>query len=84
MNARTLRALAPLVAVAVVLVVPLLVTDRFLLKVFTFAGVNALVVVGLALLFGYAGWSAWGTPPSWASAPTPARSARWSSAGRGC
>ena len=55
MNARTLRALAPLVAVAVALVVPLLVTDRFLLKVFTFAGVNALVVVGLALLFGYAG-----------------------------
>ena len=30
-------------------------TDRFLLKVFTFVGINALVVIGLALLFGYAG-----------------------------
>jgi branched-chain amino acid transport system permease protein len=55
MNARTLRALAPLVAVAVVAVLPLVVTDRFLLKVFSFAGVNVVVVVGLALLFGHAG-----------------------------
>lgn len=55
MNARTLRALAPLIAVAIALVVPLVVSDRFLLKVFTFCGVNALVVIGLALLFGYAG-----------------------------
>jgi branched-chain amino acid transport system permease protein len=55
MNARTLRALAPLVVVAFVAVLPLLVTDRFLLKVFTFAGINALVVIGLALLFGHAG-----------------------------
>lgn len=55
MSSRTLRALAPLVAALVVVAVPLVVTDRFLLKVFTFAGVNALVVVGLALLFGHAG-----------------------------
>ena len=55
MNARTLRALAPLVMVAVVALLPLFVTDRFLLKVFTFAGINALVVIGLALLFGHAG-----------------------------
>jgi branched-chain amino acid transport system permease protein len=55
MNGRTLRALAPLVVVVVVAVLPLLVTDRFLLKVFTFAGINALVVIGLALLFGHAG-----------------------------
>lgn len=55
MTARTLRALAPLLAAALVAVVPLLVTDRFLLKVFTFAGINALVIVGLALLFGHAG-----------------------------
>ncbi len=55
MNGRTLRALAPLVAVAVVAVLPLAVTDRFLLKVFTFAGINVLVVIGLALLFGHAG-----------------------------
>lgn len=54
-GARTLRALAPLVIAVVVAVLPLVVTDRFLLKIFTFAGVNALVVVGLALLFGYAG-----------------------------
>jgi branched-chain amino acid transport system permease protein len=34
---------------------PLFVADRFLLKIFTFAGINALVVIGLALLFGHAG-----------------------------
>ncbi len=37
---------------------PLLATGsdaRYVLKVFTFVGVNALVVLGLALLFGYAG-----------------------------
>jgi len=39
----------------VVALLPFLVTDRFLLKIFTFAGINALVVAGLALLFGYAG-----------------------------
>ncbi len=38
-----------------VAVMPFLITDRFLLKIFTFAGINALVVAGLALLFGYAG-----------------------------
>ena len=55
MDTRTLRALAPLLTAAVVAVLPLLVTDRFLLRVFTFAGINALVVTGLALLFSYAG-----------------------------
>lgn len=55
MGGRTLRSLAPLLVVAVVAVLPLVVTDRYLLRVFTFAGINALVVVGLALLFGYAG-----------------------------
>lgn len=49
------RLLIPLVLAAVVASVPLYVTDRFLLKIFTFAGINTLVVVGLALLFGYAG-----------------------------
>jgi branched-chain amino acid transport system permease protein len=34
---------------------PLFVTDRFVLKVLTFIGINAIVVTGLALLFGYAG-----------------------------
>ena len=55
MDTRTLRALAPLLTAAVVAVLPLLVTDPFLLRVFTFAGINALVVTGLALLFSYAG-----------------------------
>ncbi len=55
MKTRTLTALAPLVVVAAAAVLPLLVTDRFLLKVFTFAGINVLVVIGLALLFGHAG-----------------------------
>jgi branched-chain amino acid transport system permease protein len=55
MGARTLRTLAPTVAVVVVAILPLLVTDRYLLKILTFAGINALVVVGLALLFGHAG-----------------------------
>ncbi len=41
--------------VVLLAVLPLVVQDRFLLKVFTFVGLNALVVVGIALLFGYAG-----------------------------
>lgn len=46
--------LVGLICVAIA-VAPLVVTDRFLLKVFTFTGINALVTIGLALLFGYAG-----------------------------
>lgn len=42
-------------AVATVLVLPLLGADRYVLKVLTFVGVNTLIVLGLALLFGYAG-----------------------------
>lgn len=42
-------------AFAAVLAFPLLVDDRFLLKVGTYVGINALVVAGLAVLFGYAG-----------------------------
>jgi branched-chain amino acid transport system permease protein len=49
------RLIVPVVLAVLVAVVPLLVSDRFLLKIFTFAGINALVVIGLALLFGYAG-----------------------------
>jgi branched-chain amino acid transport system permease protein len=45
-----------LAALAVlVLSVPLFVTDRYLLKVFMFVGLNVITVAGLALLFGYAG-----------------------------
>jgi ABC-type branched-subunit amino acid transport system permease subunit len=55
MGARTLKfALVALAAVAV-LVLPLLVDDRFLLKVLTYVGLNVIVVTGLSLLFGYAG-----------------------------
>lgn len=52
---RTLRTLVPFAAAALIAATPLFVTDPFLLKVFTFVGMNTLVIVGLALLFGYAG-----------------------------
>lgn len=55
MGGRALRTFVPVAVVAALAVLPLLVTDRFFLKIFTFAGINALVVIGLALLFGYAG-----------------------------
>jgi branched-chain amino acid transport system permease protein len=42
-------------AAVLIAAVPLMVADRFVLKVLTFVGINAIVVVGLALLFGYAG-----------------------------
>jgi branched-chain amino acid transport system permease protein len=35
--------------------VPLLVTDRYLLRIFTLVGLNLIVVAGLSLLFGYTG-----------------------------
>lgn len=40
---------------ALVFAVPLLTSDRYLLKVLTFVGVNVIIVTGMALLFGYAG-----------------------------
>lgn len=52
---KTVRALAPYLAALLVAVGPFLTDDRFLLKVLTFVGLNALVIVGLALLFGFAG-----------------------------
>ena len=55
MRASMVRKTAPLLAVVVVAVLPLVVSDRFLLKIFTYAGLNVLVVTGLALLFGYGG-----------------------------
>lgn len=55
MSGRALRSLAPWVAALLIAAVPLVMTDRFLLKVFTFVGLNALVMVGMALLFGHAG-----------------------------
>lgn len=52
---RLLRFVPAAVLTIVVAVLPFVVADRFLLKVFTFVGLNALTAVGLALLFGYAG-----------------------------
>lgn len=48
------RAVAAAVAVLVA-AMPLLVTDRYLLKVLTFVGINVIIVTGMSLLFGYAG-----------------------------
>jgi branched-chain amino acid transport system permease protein len=55
MGLKRIRLLVPLLALIAVAVLPVLVSDRFLLKVFTYVGINVLVVTGLALLFGYAG-----------------------------
>lgn len=58
MRARPPKALvtaAVAVGVALVAALPLVVADRFLIKVLTFAGIDVIVVTGLALLFGYAG-----------------------------
>lgn len=46
---------AAVITALLVATLPLWMVDRFLLKVFTFVGLNALVVVGMTLLFGYAG-----------------------------
>ncbi len=54
-SASALTRLSVIIATAAVLTLPLWMTDRFLLKVFTFVGLNALVVVGMTLLFGFAG-----------------------------
>lgn len=55
MARRVLRIAVPLVATVAVALAPLLISDTFLLKVLTYVGINVLVVVGLALLFGHAG-----------------------------
>lgn len=55
MGAKAFRTVAPWVIAALIAAVPLGLDDRFLLKVLTFVGLNALVVAGLSLLFGYAG-----------------------------
>jgi len=52
---RALRTALVWAAAAAVAAGPLLISDRFVVKVLTFVGLNALVVTGMALLFGYAG-----------------------------
>lgn len=56
--ARHWRTAVATVACLMVAAAPLLLTGsdaRYVLKVLTFVGINALIVLGLALLFGYAG-----------------------------
>ena len=55
MNWKPIRIAIPLVAAVGVAAVPFMVADTFLVKVFTYVGINVVVVAGLALLFGYAG-----------------------------
>lgn len=50
-----IRVGVPAMLCLLVAVMPLVIDDRFLLKIFTFAGLNTLIIVGLALLFGHAG-----------------------------
>lgn len=52
---RLLRHVGPFVAAVLVALAPLFIENRFLIKVFTFVGLNVLVIVGLAILFGFAG-----------------------------
>lgn len=49
------RRALPLIAAVMVAALPFVVADRFLLKIFTYVGINVLVVTGLAVLFGFAG-----------------------------
>ncbi len=55
MGRRAVRIAVPLVVAALVALLPLVVTDSFVLKVLAYAGINVVVVCGMALLFGYAG-----------------------------
>ena len=49
------RVVIAAVAAAVVILLPLLLQDRYLLRILTLVGINVIMVVGLSLLFGYAG-----------------------------
>lgn len=49
------RYISMLVTGLVVMGAPLVIDDRFVIKVLTFAGINAITVIGLSILFGYAG-----------------------------
>ena len=51
-RAKTLWVALPTI---LVLLGPIFIQDRFVLKVLTFVGLNVITVVGLSLLFGYAG-----------------------------
>ena len=55
MGGKAIRIGIPLAAAVAVAALPFVMNDTFLLKVFTYVGINVIVVTGLALLFGYAG-----------------------------
>ncbi len=55
MGRKGIQMLVPWIVVAAIAAGPLVIGDRFVVKVLTFVGLNALVVLGLALLFGFAG-----------------------------
>jgi branched-chain amino acid transport system permease protein len=44
-----------LISAALIMGAPLLIDDRFVIKVLSFVGLNVITVVGLSILFGYAG-----------------------------
>lgn len=52
---KTIRSIAPFAAALVIACGPLLIDNRFILKILTFVGLNGLVVLGLAILLGHAG-----------------------------
>ncbi len=54
-RSQMIKIAAVAVVVVAIALLPLVVQDRYTLKVFTLLGIQAIVVVGLALLFGYAG-----------------------------
>ena len=55
MMRRVLRIALPLAVAVALAIIPFVVTDTFTLKLLTYVGVNVLVVIGLALLFGHSG-----------------------------
>jgi branched-chain amino acid transport system permease protein len=50
-----LRTAVIVAAILAVALVPVLVSDKYLLRILTFVGINLIMVTGLSLLFGYAG-----------------------------
>lgn len=55
LNPGVVRLIVALAAVAALFAVPPILQSPFAIKILTYTGVNVIIVVGLALLFGYAG-----------------------------
>jgi len=49
------RVIIAVLAAAGVILLPFILQDRYLLRIFTLVGINVIMVVGLSLVFGYAG-----------------------------